>query len=112
MPTVRIPKSFNSDDFESLLLTSLLGVFVSLREDIISYKQAESFWLNELTAELFNQLALSDEIVELIELGIQLRQYEQYSTIYYQQIDRLIDSNKELINRYYTEYEQTSGMLS
>ena len=52
-----IPKSFeDSYDFETMLLTSILGTFVALKEDLISYKQAESYWLSDLTAEIFEEL--------------------------------------------------------
>ena len=57
-----IPKSFDDGrDFESMLLTSILGTFIALKEDLISLKQAESYWFSDLTAEIFEELSLSAE---------------------------------------------------
>ena len=109
-----IPKTFeNGSDFETMLLTSLLGTFVSLKEDLISYKQAESYWLSDFTAEIFEQLSLSEEIVTLIQEGITLKNLVQYSTIYQKKLDQLIQASKDLISRYYTEYDETnSGIIN
>ncbi len=109
-----IPKTFeNGSDFETMLLTSLLGTFVSLKEDLISYKQAESYWLSDFTAEIFEQLSLSEEIVNLIQEGITLKNLVQYSTIYQKKLDQLIQASKDLISRYYTEYDETnSGIIN
>ena len=109
-----IPKTLeNGSDFETMLLTSLLGTFVSLKEDLISYKQAESYWLSDFTAEIFEQLSLSEEIVTLIQEGITLKNLVQYSTIYQKKLDQLIQASKDLISRYYTEYDETnSGIIN
>ena len=109
-----ISKTFeNGSDFETMLLTSLLGTFVSLKEDLISYKQAESYWLSDFTAEIFEQLSLSEEIVTLIQEGITLKNLVQYSTIYQKKLDQLIQASKDLISRYYTEYDETnSGIIN
>ena len=99
-----IPKSFeNGYDFETMLLTSILGTFVALKEDLISYRQAESYWLSDLTAEIFEELSLSEEIISLIQHGMELKDMEVTSREYQQLIDQLITSSKELISRHYTE---------
>ena len=101
-----IPKSFeDSYDFETMLLTSILGTFVALKEDLISYKQAESYWLSDLTAEIFEELSLSKEIIELIQEGMQLKDIEEFSDEYMNKLDSLIASSKQLISRHYTEYD-------
>ncbi len=109
-----IPKSFDSgSDFESMLLTSILGTFIALKEDLISLRQAESYWLSDLTAEIFEELSLSAEIIELIQQGIQLKKLSQFSTIYEEQLDRLIEESKRLIGMYYTEYDESnSGIIN
>ena len=106
-----IPKTFeNGRDFETMLLTSLLGTFVSLKEDLISYRQAESYWLSDFTAEIFEQLSLSAEIVALIQEGITLKNLVQYTSVYQNKLDQLIQASKDLISRYYTEYDETKVM--
>lgn len=109
-----IPKSFqNGQDFESMLLTSLLGTFIALKEDLISLKQAENYWLSEFTEELFTQLKLSQETLDLVQRGIRLKEMEQYSPAYEQALDQLIADSKQLISRYYTEYdEQHAGIIN
>lgn len=109
-----IPKSFeDSKDFETMLLTSILGTFVALKEDLISYKQAASYWLSDLTAEIFEELKLSAEIVVLVQEGVRLKDLEQYSSVYNKKLDELIEASKELINKYYTEYDDThSGIIN
>ncbi len=109
-----IPKSFESGkDFETMLLTSILGTFVALKEDLISYKQAASYWLSDLTAEIFEELKLSDEIILIVQEGVQLKNLEQYSDVYNEKLDSLIAASKELINRYYTEYDDThAGIIN
>ncbi|MBR0385223.1 MAG: DUF3969 family protein [Erysipelotrichaceae bacterium] len=103
-----IPKAFaDGKDFETMLLTSILGTFIALKEDLISYKQAASYWLSDLTAEIFEELELSGEIVALVHEGVHLQDLEQYSPAYNQRLDQLIAASKELINRYYTEYDNT-----
>ena len=105
-----IPKAFaDGHDFETMLLTSILGTFIALKEDLISYKQAASYWLSDLTAEIFEELDLSGEIVTLIQEGVKLQSLDQYSDLYNQRLDQLIAESKELINRYYTEYDNTNA---
>ncbi|MBR0230384.1 MAG: DUF3969 family protein [Erysipelotrichaceae bacterium] len=105
-----IPKSFSDGhDFETMILTSILGTFTALKEDLISFKQAESYWLSDLTAEIFEELSLSKEIVEIIQKGIQLKDYSDYPEVYDRKLDELIVCAKELISRYYTEYDDTNA---
>ena len=102
-----IPKSFEDGyDFETMLLTSILGTFVALKEDLISYRQAESYWLSDLTAEIFEELSLSQEIISLIQRGMELKDMEVDSPQFQELIDQLITSSKELISRHYTEYDE------
>ena len=96
-------------DFESMLLTSILGTFIALKEDLISLKQAESYWFSDLTAEIFEELSLSAELVTIIQEGVQLKKLSQYSTIYEEQLDKLIEASKNLIARYYTDYDDTNA---
>lgn len=108
--TMVIPKSFDDGrDFESMLLTSILGTFIALKEDLISLKQAESYWFSDLTAEIFEELSLSAELVTIIQEGVQLKKLSQYSTIYEEQLDKLIEASKNLIARYYTDYDDTNA---
>lgn len=109
-----IPKAFaDSRDFETMLLTSILGTFIALKEDLISYRQAASYWLSDLTAEIFEELELSGEIVALIQEGVRLKDLEQYTPVYNERLDQLIAESKALINRYYTEYDNThSGIVN
>ncbi|MBQ4251629.1 MAG: DUF3969 family protein [Erysipelotrichaceae bacterium] len=104
-----IPKTFSDGkDFESLLLTSILGTFIALREDLISFRQAESYWLSDFTAELFEEISLSEEIISIIQEGIKLKELDSPSEEYFRKIDELITQSKELISRYYTEYDETA----
>ena len=104
-----IPKSIDSGkDFDSMLLTSILGTFIALKEDLISLRQAESYWFSDLTAEIFEELSLSEEIIELIQEGVQLKKLSQYSTINEEQLDKLIEESKRLIGQYYTEYDEAN----
>ncbi|MBE6125740.1 MAG: DUF3969 family protein [Erysipelotrichaceae bacterium] len=110
-----IPKSFeNGYDFETMLLTSILGTFVSLKEELISYRQAESYWLSDLTAEIFEELSLSREIISLIQRGMELKDMDSDSEEFRQLIDQLISDSKELISRHYTEYdsELNTGIIN
>ncbi|MBQ2213869.1 MAG: DUF3969 family protein [Erysipelotrichaceae bacterium] len=110
-----IPKSFeNGYDFETMLLTSILGTFVSLKEELISYRQAESYWLSDLTAEIFEELSLSREIISLIQSGMELKDMDSDSEEFHQLIDQLIHDSKELISRHYTEYdaELNTGIIN
>lgn len=101
-----IPKSFEDGyDFETMLLTSILGTFVALKEDLISYRQAESYWLSDLTAEIFEELKLSQEIISLIQQGMELKEMDTDSEEFQNKVDALIASSKELISRHYTEYD-------
>ncbi|MBQ6653914.1 MAG: DUF3969 family protein [Erysipelotrichaceae bacterium] len=101
-----IPKEFEGlQDLEAMLLTSMLGTFEALKEDLISIQQAESYWLSDFTAELFEEMKLSREIVALIQEGVQLKELQQFTSLYYEKLDSLISSSKQLIARYYTEYD-------
>ena len=105
-----IPKTFeNGTDFETMLLTSLLGTFISLKEDLISLRQAESYWLSDFTADIFEELSLSDEIIELIQEGIRLKELEQFASLYHDKLDQLIQASKDLISRHYTEYDENNA---
>ncbi|HPX32352.1 MAG TPA: DUF3969 family protein [Erysipelotrichaceae bacterium] len=102
-----IPKQFEGlQDLEAMLLTSILGTFVALSEDLISFRQAESYWLSELTADLFEEMNLSEEIVNILHEGIKLKELIEFGNIYYDTIDKLIYDCKSLIANYYTEYQQ------
>ena len=87
-----------------MLLTSLLGTFVALQEDLISIQQAESYWLSDFTAELFEEMKLSQEVIVIIQEGITLKDLQPFSSLYHNKLDELIQSSKELIFRYYTDY--------
>ena len=101
-----IPKSFEDvDDLEAMLLTSILGVLVALKEDLISYKQAESYWLSDFMADIFTQMRLSDNIVALLQESCELKKLQGFTKQYYEKIDKLITDSKNLISQYYTEYE-------
>ena len=101
-----IPKQFEGlEDLEAMLLTSMLGTFEALKEDLISIQQAESYWLSDFTAEMFEEMKLSKEIIELIQEGCKLKEYQNISKIYYEKIDELINKSKKLISKYYTEYQ-------
>ncbi len=108
-----IPKQFEGlQDLEAMLLTSILGTFVALSEDLISYQQAESYWLSELTADLFEEMNLSEEIVTILHEGIKLKELIEFGNIYYEMIDKLIYDCKSLISSYYTEYQQEQSTFS
>ena len=101
-----IPKSFEDvDDLEAMLLTSILGVLVALKKDLISYKQAESYWLSDFMADIFTQMRLSDNIVALLQESCELKELQGFTKQYYEKIDKLITDSKNLISQYYTEYE-------
>ncbi len=101
-----IPKSFEDvDDLEAMLLTSILGVLVALKEDLISYKQAESYWLSDFMADIFTQMRLSDNIVALLQESCELKELQGFTKQYYEKIDKLITDSKNLISQYYTEYD-------
>ena len=77
-----IPKEFEGlQDLEAMLLTSMLGTFEALKEDLISIQQAESYWLSDFTAELFEEMKLSREIISLIQEGVQLKDLQQFSQL-------------------------------
>ncbi len=108
-----IPKQFEGlQDLEAMLLTSILGTFVALSEDLISYQQAESYWLSDLTADLFEEMNLSPEIVHILHEGIRLKEMIEFGNIYYEMIDQLIYDCKSLIANYYTEYQQDQSTFS
>lgn len=108
-----IPKQFEGlQDLEAMLLTSILGTFVALSEDLISYQQAESYWLSDLTADLFEEMNLSEEIVSILHEGIKLKELMEFGNIYYEAIDKLIYDCKSLISSYYTEYQQEQSTFS
>lgn len=108
-----IPKQFEGlQDLEAMLLTSILGTFMALSEDLISYQQAESYWLSELTADLFEEMNLSEEIVTILHEGIKLKELMEFGSIYYETIDKLIYDCKALISSYYTEYQQEQSTFS
>ncbi len=102
-----IPKQFETlKDLEAMLLTCILGTLVSLKEDLISIQQAESYWFNDFTADLFEQMSLSDEIIDLINECNNLAQLQAVSTVYYDKLDELISTSKELLFECYTEYDE------
>ena len=101
-----IPKSFEDiDDLEAMLLTSILGTLDALKEDLISYQQAENYWLNDFMAEMFEQMKLSSEIVNLLQESTKLKSLPIYSDAYYEKIQELIQRSKNIIAQYYTEYD-------
>ena len=108
-----IPKQFEGlQDLEAMLLTSILGTFVALSEDLISFQQAESYWLSDMTADLFEEMNLSEEIVNILHQGIKLKELIEFGNIYYDTIDELIYECKSLISSYYTEYQQEQSIFS
>ncbi len=108
-----IPKQFEGlQDLEAMLLTSILGTFVALGEDLISFQQAESYWLSDLTADLFEEMNLSEEIVSILHEGIRLKELIEFGSVYYETIDKLIYDCKSLISSYYTEYQQEQSAFS
>ena len=101
-----IPKSFEDiDDLEAMLLTSILGTLDALKEDLISYQQAENYWLSDFMAEMFEQMKLSSEIVNLLQESTKLKSLPIYSEAYYEKIQELIQRSKNIIAQYYTEYD-------
>jgi len=110
-----IPKEINSmEDLEAMILTSVLGIFVSLKEDLISLQQAEGFLLSPDTVKLFKQIKFSSRLVTLVDKGSHLRDLELYSPAYEKQLDRLIASSKRLIGSYYDENDipDNSGIIN
>ena len=104
--TMVIPKSFEDiDDLEAMLLTSILGTLDALKEDLISYQQAENYWLSDFMAEMFEQMKLSSEIVNLLQESTKLKSLPIYSEAYYEKIQELIQRSKNIIAQYYTEYD-------
>lgn len=104
--TMVIPKSFEDiDDLEAMLLTSILGTLDALKEDLISYQQAENYWLSDFMAEMFEQMKLSSEIVNLLQESTKLKSFPIYSEAYYEKIQELIQRSKNIIAQYYTEYD-------
>lgn len=104
--TMVIPKSFEDiDDLEAMLLTSILGTLDALKEDLISYQQAENYWLSDFMAEMFEQMKLSSEIVNLLQESTKLKSLPIYSDAYYEKIQELIQRSKNIIAQYYTEYD-------
>ena len=104
--TMVIPKSFEDiDDLEAMLLTSILGTLDALKEDLISYQQAENYWLSDFMAEMFEQMKLSSEIVNLLQESTKLKLLPIYSEAYYEKIQELIQRSKNIIAQYYTEYD-------
>lgn len=105
-----IPKSFEDlQDLEAMLLTSILGVLVALKEDLISFKQAESYWLSDFMADIFEEMKLSEGIVKLLQESSHLKELQGYTKLYYEKVDKLIVESKNLISKYYTEYEDEDG---
>jgi hypothetical protein len=110
-----IPKEINGmEDLEAMILTSVLGIYVSLKDDLISLKQAESYLLSVETVKLFKEIKFSNQLVSLIEKGTKLNALTPYSPEYFKQLDRLINSSKRLIGNYYTEYDDSerSGIIN
>ena len=104
--TMVIPKSFEDiDDLEAMLLTSILGTLDALKEDLISYQQAENYWLSDFMAEMFEQMKLSSEIVNLLQESTKLKSLPIYSEAYYEKIQELIQRSTNIIAQYYTEYD-------
>ena len=104
--TMVIPKSFEDiDDLEAMLLTSILGTLDALKEDLISYQQAENYWLSDFMAEMFEQMKLSSEIVNLLQESTKLKSLPIYSDAYYEKIQELIQRSKNIIAQYYSEYD-------
>jgi len=97
-----IAKEFKNDqDLEALQLTSLLGVLISLKEDIISIEQAKSYWLNDTMLDLLIDFEASDDLVLLTNDCIDLLDKELNLELLQAYIDRC----KELISNLYTNYD-------
>lgn len=110
-----IPQDVNSmDDLEAMILTSVLGIYVSLKDDLISLQQAQAYLLSLDTVKLFKELSFSKRLVSLIEKGAHLQDFPLYGEDYEKQLDKLIASSKRLIGRYYTEYDvsETTGIVN
>jgi len=106
-----IPKEFEGlEDLEAMLLTSILGTLTALRDDLISYQQAENYWLSDFTAELFEAMNLSKDIINLLQESLTLKDLQEFSSLYKDKIDDLIAQSRCLIAQYYTEY-QTSPII-
>lgn len=102
-----IPKVFNGlNDLEAMLLTSLLGVMVGLKEDLISIQQGESYWLNETVIDTFKDIHLSDEMIDIYSRSLQIKNVEYQSEQYYQMIDEMLTAIKDRLGTYYTEYDE------
>jgi hypothetical protein len=59
-----------------------------------------------LTADLFEEMNLSEDIVYILHEGIRLKELLEFGNIYYDKIEELIYECKSLIANYYTEYRQ------
>lgn len=101
-----IPKQFEGiEDLESMLLTSILGTLISLKDNLISFKQAESYWFNDFTLELLEQMNMSKELITVFKKCLELKNYQTLHDCFIENVNFLILSVKELMNRYYTEYD-------
>lgn len=104
-----IPKQFDGlEDLEAMLLTSVLGTLVALKDDLISLKQAESYWLSDFTADLFEALNLSEQLRQLLAESLTLKDLQDFSSLYKDKLDDLIAECKSLMANYYTEYTNES----
>ena len=55
-----IPQDINSmDDLEAMILTSVLCIYVSLKDDLISLQQAQAYLLSLDTVKLFKELSFT-----------------------------------------------------
>lgn len=108
-----IPKEFEGlEDLEAMLLTSILGTLEALKEDLISFKQAESYWLSGFTSELFEALNLSEDLVSLINESLSLKDLQPFTTIYQNKLNELLATTKKLIASHYTEYSTKDSIIS
>ena len=110
---VVIPKAFESShDLECMILSSLLGTLVSLQNDLISFAQAENYWLSDISADLFEQFEFSQEIADLIKEGTALKELLSFPALYHQRLNELIQKTKNMIAQYYTDYNTNKEMLN
>lgn len=106
-----IPKEFEGlSDLEAMLLTSILGTFQALRDDLISFQQAENYWISSFTAELFESLQLSRELVDLMNEALTLKDLKEFTSLYNDKLDELLAETKMLMSKYYTEYESSEPL--
>lgn len=108
-----IPKSFEDKyDLEAMLLTCILGTLEALKEDLISFNQAQRYWISDIMAELFENLQLSDRIVSIAKESAKLKSLQEYNKVYNEKIDELINECKATLCEYYNQYDGNDIQLN